>query len=248
MLLKELCVKYSDYQMVLSFSNNDDVVITKSDFEPNSKFLRRSRKRLSEEFKFCGYIHDVDIISDKIAEDDIVVYRTYREGSDYILYIYSNYKVLESVRKKLSYQKIIKRTKNTLEPAAPAPDMILDIYPYIQNNTNKYCVGCRHDKLGNTRNNLTCSRVYTHSMPYDYLGYYKATLLGLVIAKKYPELIQEVRVNIDNDYYFQGVGKFITGEWTNPDNVYIQDYIRNFDILRKELQDMGISIRFVYKS
>jgi hypothetical protein len=83
-------------------------------------------------------------------------------------------------------------------------------------------------------------------MPHVYLGYYAAVLLGLTIAKKYPEQVHEVRISIPHDYYSYGVGKFVTGDWT-PNSVYIEDYVRRFNILKKELQELNMTIRFIYR-
>jgi hypothetical protein len=252
MILQEVYSTYRNYQMILSLSNNEDVLITEDCFNPDSKFFRSSKVRLGVDFVLSGYIHNDSIISTNnqtsINESDVIIFRTYRGQNDYILYIYKgDYKVLQSIRKKISRRKVIKQTPveqhqiTIQEMTKPLPNKVLDICPGISKNT--YWVDYKHQAFdtGKIR-----SGVYSHNMPHVYLGYYAAVLLGLTIAKKYPEQIHEVRISIPHDYYSYGVGKFVTGDWT-PNSAYIEDYVRRFNILKKELQELNMTIRFIYR-
>ena len=54
MLLQEVYQSYCNHQVVLSLSNNNDVLITEDSFNPESKFFRTSKVRLGVDFVMSG--------------------------------------------------------------------------------------------------------------------------------------------------------------------------------------------------
>lgn len=251
MLLQEVYQSYCNHQVVLSLSNNNDVLITEDSFNPESKFFRTSKVRLGVDFVMSGILSGESFIAtnDQTLTKDAtaIIYRTYREDAknDYVLYIYQGeYKLLEGLKKKLSRKRVIMQTQQlTLNSITkPMPDKVLHICPHIENM--QYWVSYKNKALATERGEYL-SNVYTHSMPHSYLGYYAAVLLGLSVAKKYADRIDEVRVFYpEEDYYSYGVCMFPLKKW-RPKNPYTRDYMNKIDVLRRELSELGISIRFV---
>ena len=102
MTLQEIRNINTEYQMVLSFSNNNAVVIISEDFDPNSKFMRRSKIRLGMDFE-------------EIQNDDgLMIFRTYRGSGkcDYIVYLSKEYRIIENYRRKTNHSQTIKDTDN----------------------------------------------------------------------------------------------------------------------------------------
>ena len=179
MLLKDIYNHYSNYQMVLSFSNNDEVLITEDCFNPDSKFFRRSKVRLGVDFVISGYIHGNTLIhTNQISsnESDVLIFRTYRGSSknDYLLYLHKDYKILESIRKKVSRKRVIKQTEHQMtmnEITKPIPDKTLLITPHMDGE--EYFISYKHDGFKHGTFN---SDYYKNPFDQKYLGYYAAVL------------------------------------------------------------------------
>lgn len=101
MKLQELYELNSRYQVVLSFSNNEWVLLCSECFEENSEFIRRSRIRLMQEFQLVE------------STDEHSIYRTYRGPGlcDYVAYVNKGeYMVLEHFRKHMNRTKTLRKT------------------------------------------------------------------------------------------------------------------------------------------
>lgn len=249
MTLQEVFNNHSQYQAVLSFSNNNEVLITDDCFCTDSKFFRRSKVRLGVDFVMSGviqgdvFIHTTD--STTAGNSNAIIYRTYRGTgkSDYVLYIYKGeYKLLEHFKKTVSHKRIITQTSKQMtlnSITQPAPDKVLDICPHVDNMD--YWVSYRNNGL---KSGVYYSPLYKNTMPYSYLGYMAGVLVGLSVAKKYAGRINQVRIFHPDDNWSRGVYMFPLKKW-RPKNSYTQDYVYRIEQLKKELQVLGISICFM---
>ena len=109
---------------------------------------------------------------------------------------------------------------------------------------NKQQVVAEYYRNNGLKSGTYHSQMYENTMPHSYLGYLAGTLVGLNMAKKYADRINEVRVFHPDDEWAQGIYKFPLKQW-KPKNNYTIDYVSKVDILKKELQDLGISICFM---
>lgn len=246
MTLQEIYNKHQDHQIVLSFSNNNDVLITKDCFEQDSKFYRRSKIRLGMDFTLSAVIHKDEFITDtRITEGDVLIYRTFRGDNynDYVVYVYTGeYKLLEHYKKRASYRRVIAQTDKQLtfnSITSPAPDKVLDICPHIKGK--HYFVAYRNNGL---KRGIHYSNMYNNDKPYEYLGYMLGVLVGLHTAKKYAGNITEVRVFCPNKPYAKRVYMYPLGYWKS-NNAYIQSYVDEVNKYKTELQELGISICFM---
>lgn len=249
MVLKEVFNSYSkEYQVVLSFSNNNEVLITEDCFCTESKFYRRSKIRLGVDFIMSGMIQENTFVrtTDQTTANnsDAIIYRTYRGTgkTDYVLYIYKGeYKLLEHYKKKVSHNRVITQTSQMSINSIthPVPDKVLDICPHIEGKD--YWVSYKHPEL---KTGEYCSPLYKNTMPYSYLGYMAGVLVGLTIAKSYPERINQVRIFHPDDEWSKCIYMFPLKKW-KPKNSYTQDYVNKIEQLKKELMALGISICFM---
>lgn len=249
MLLQDVFNQYvnDQAQVVLSFSNNDEVLVTKDSFDTNSKFYRSSKVRLGVDFVLSGIIKGETFIRTNIIpknHDEAIIYRTYRgKGkTDYILYIYKGeYKLLNKYKKAVSYKRVIAQTEKQLtfnDVTVPNADKVLHITPHIHKMQYWVAFENRDFHVG-----IYNTKMYDNTMSYDYLGYMAATLLGLNIAKRYCDRINMVEIHVPNDQLAQGVSAFPTKKWVAK-KTYTKQYVEQFDMLKKQLQCVGISICF----
>lgn len=247
MTLQEVFNNYLNYQVVLTFSNNNDVLITEDCFNTQSKFYRRSKVRLGVDFVYVGYIHDDVFVQTPDINNSItditLVFRTYRgkDKANYMLYVFmGEYKMLEhyKYKKRDNYNRIMAQTyeQATLK-TQPIPDKVLDICPHIYKDKT-YFVSYRNNGL---KAGIHYSKLYNNDLPGDYYGYYLAVLVGLTVAKKYAGRITQVRVFHPDDKMCDGVYMFPLKKW-KPRNPYMIDYVDKVNTLKSELQALGISI------
>lgn len=249
MTLQEVFNSYANYQVVLSFSNNNEILITDDCFCSDSKFFRRSKIRLGVDFLMSGVVQGNAFIqtTDQTAasNSNVIIFRTYRgnKKSDYVLYIYKGeYKLLEHFKKKVSHKRIITQTSRQMtlnSITEPSLDKVLDICPHVKNMD--YWISYRNNGL---KSGIYYSPLYKNDMPYSYLGYMAGVLIGLTIAKKYVGRINQVRIFHPDYEWSKGIYMFPLKKW-RPKNNYTQDYTNRIQQLKKELQDLGISICFM---
>lgn len=247
MTLQEVFNNYNQYQVVLTFSNNNDVLITDDCFNTQSKFYRRSKIRLGVDFDYVGYIHnDIFVRYNDITiapNDSALVFRTYRGNNqaDYMLYVFTGeYKMLEHYKKQVSYKRVMAQTckQMTLNSITePISDKVLDICPHIYKNKT-YFVSYRNNGL---KAGIHYSQLYNNTLPRDFYGYYLAVLVGLTVAKRYAGRITQVRVFHPDDPMTEGIYKFPLKKW-KAKNPYMADYTNKVETLKQELQQLGISI------
>lgn len=253
MKLQDVFNNHQSCQVVLSLTNNNEVFITSEDFNPNSKFYRMSKVRLSVDFELSGIIQDgVFIRTTDYAlaiNSNAIIYRTYRgkKKNDYVLYIYQGeYKLIEHYKKCVSYKKLIESTKDRVvaEPkynTPPTPDKVLRICPHITTNNGdkSYYVSFKH-------NDFPCeylTKQYTYSYN-DVNAYLKATVFGLTVAKKYVDRISKIEVYHPDNEYSKGVYMFATGNWRAKRSMS-KIYVNTIHMLKREFQEYGISICFM---
>lgn len=247
MLLQEVFNQYSQYQVVLTFSNNNDVLITDDCFNTQSKFYRRSKVRLGVDFDYVGYVHNNIFVRiqdiNNAPSDSALVFRTYRgkNMADYMLYVFmGEFKTLEHYKKQVSYKRVMAQTckQMTLNSITqPVPDKVLDICPHIYKNKT-YFVSYRNNGL---KAGIYHSPLYANTLPKDFYGYYLAVLVGLTVAKNYAGRITQVRVFHPDDNMTQGIYMFPLKKW-RARNPYMIDYMNKIETLKSELQALGISI------
>lgn len=133
MTLQEIRNINNEYQMVLSFSNNNAVVITSEDFDPNSKFMRRSKIRLGMDFE------EIE------NSEDLMIFRTYRGSgkADYLVYLSKEYRIIESYRKVRTHSQTIKRTEKQMsfkDLIAPNKELICDLFIKVINRKFQWSI------------------------------------------------------------------------------------------------------------
>lgn len=251
MKLQELFNSHKGCQVVLSFSNNNEVLITDESFNPKSKFVRRSKIRLEMDFCVSGVIKGETLIH--VTEGalpkryDVLIYRTYRGAgkTDYVVYVYTKeYKFLENIKRKVSHSRVVAQTDKHLtlnSITEPMPDKVLDICPHIDPKDNTYWVSYRHNDFKSWVYN---SPTYESTYPHSYICYLSGVIIGLTIAKKYPDKITQVRVFHPDDTMAKGIYMFALRRW-KPKNEYTIGYTNSVNMLKKELQDLGISVCFM---
>lgn len=258
MKLQEIFNQYSDHQVVLSLSNNNEVLVTEDSFNPNSKFARCSRVRLGVDFIMSGVVQGDVFIYTKdesaVLNSNAVIYRTNRGGSknDYVLYIYKGeYKLLEHYKKITSCKSIISNggfnsniqgqqltfNSNT----KPDPDKVLDITPHL--DINGYYIIYKNPVFGECRSKTYIPRRY----PKSYYIYMEGVLCGLSISRRYADKINLIRIHWPEEETSPGVHfiyKIPLGH-IPPWNSLTQDYLDKVNVLKKELQDKNVSICFM---
>lgn len=236
-------------QVYLKFSNNNDRLITPGDMDPNSKFVRASKRRLGEDFVFDGVIQGDVIIHGTSAQFqstkcDGHLYRTVTKGkTDYFLFIITNdeYKFLESLKKK-SY-KIVRQNSNrqlTLNSITePNKDREISLVGTYDNGEYYFMM----------KSPLFSVPIYesTH-IPYnqrDYVGQYLGVIYGLKTALKYAAgKIDVVKIYRESNLkYSDGVYKLPLKKW-KPFNTECQSYANEMIRLKEELAKVGISVVF----
>lgn len=250
MTIQEIHKNYNNFQIILSFSNNNDVLITDDCFNTQSKFYRRSKVRLGVDFIYTGYINNNVFVRlnaiNNTPNNSILVFRTYRGNnkSDYVLYVFmGEYKMLEHYKKQVSYKRVMAQTckQMTLNSITkPMPDKVLDICPHIYKNKT-YFVSYRSNGL---KSGLYYSPLYNNTMPDDYLGYYAGVLVGLTMAKKYSTKINMVRIYHPDDYMTKGLYMFPLKKW-KPRNSYMIDYLNKVNQLKHDLELLNISVQWI---
>lgn len=217
------------WQMILSFSNDNDVVITTEDFDPNSVFTRRSKIRLSVDF---------DLIEDNVKYK---VFKSNRKhGCEYTVLLASEYMVLE-LRKRHAY-----KTKKSLEEVKqmsikdilpPNPNRIAEVKLFTKGHFAQWTL--HHQELSKD-----CTYKYNvdKSVPEWYV------LFGLVV-KLCKVLSDEdqikhfsvLRIYINDKQ--KGLFKFLNGAWT-PRNDWSKMYTSEMLNLKKVYASHGVTLTF----
>ena len=227
-----------EVQMILKFSNDNDVVITKESWNPDSSFIRRSRRRLTEDFQ---------LVCDN---GDSQVYRTFSgKVHEYVLYVAADFEILHAVIKEQEYKKAEKMSAAvTSEPGTakdklegkPSYDGVMHILPIVKDNkfwTQYYCTELKDGVFNGSET--------VNTTPHAYMGEYLAVLNGLRSALKYPDKVSVVKIHQPRSArYRDGAFKFATGEW-KPYNPFVQHYVDKINELKDKLAAVGISIVFV---
>lgn len=251
MTIQEIYNIYNNQQLVLSLSNNNDVLITGDCFDTQSKFYRRSKVRLGVDFHYVGYISNNVFVRlndiNNAPSNSILIFRTYRgiKKSDYALYVFTGeYKMLEHYKKQVSYKRIMNQSNKQMtlnSITKPIPDKTLDICAYVCPDRTYYA----SYKNNGLKSGLYHSQLYSNDMAYNYLGYYAGVIIGLKMAKKYADRINLVRISADTN--MQGIYRFPLKEWT-PVNPYMVDYTNRVLALKHDLELLGVSIQWMKNS
>ena len=230
MTLEEIRKLNNEYQMVLSFSNNNEVVIEKEDFDPNSKFMRRSKIRLGMDFE-------------KIQDDkDLMIFRTFRERgkTDYIVYLAAEYKIVESYRRHTSHSQTIKDTAEKQlrlnDFIKPNKDNKLNAYININNYVFNWNI--KHpDKTWKS-----CDYTMADRYP-QWLSSYMAIIkmLEVLSRKDQCEHYKSIIIHLDNKD--RTIMYLATGKYTAK-NYYTKLYVNQIEQYRKELQNNHVSLVF----
>lgn len=253
MKLQNIFTKYPvNSQVVLKFSNDNDVLITADMMDENSKFIRNSKRRLDEEFVFDGIIQGETMIhgdeSLALNECDGYMYRTFVKGKcNYFLFIITNskYMMLENIKRK-SYKACRKESDEAiLRQATTAPNVehVADLY-------------VTHDRVGvQTLYSFEMkSPLFRHALLSDeieyvsnneYVGQYMAVIYGLRTVLNNAEMFHKVRIYPDKEKrYAAGVYQLPLGKW-RPFNQECATYARMMLELKDQLAQKGVSICFM---
>lgn len=231
-------------QIVLSFSNNNDVVITSDCFEENSKFIRQSKIRMEVEFSYIGCFTDnhfqvteFDLLDP--LKDTVLMYRTFNGENlqDYVVYVSNEYRYIEHIKKCVGYKRAIETLTHYSYNNKQLPEKVLDIKPCVFEGTYYTSYRSKLFETGHYRGKL-----YDNNAPKDLHGYYQAVLSGLVVAKKYPDKINKVRVFCPPEA--KAVYMLPLRKW-KPLDAYALEYVNKINMLKKELSNLGISIVFM---
>lgn len=236
MKLQELFNQNSQYQVVLSFSNDDMVLITHESFEPNSKFMRRSKIRLDQTFSLYE------------SKDDMDIYKTNRgKGKcDYILYVNrGEYMVLELIRKKYEYKTIVRGKSNHHGPeGAPDREPIIHAHPHARDDELWILFSYNSEKLYEEH---FPRKDYTPDGWHSYYGYYVAILRSMSILIEHDELNAGVKQLIihegDTAYDKRITWNVLLGKY-KAKNKWTQKFVKEFEHLKARLQLRGITVSY----
>lgn len=252
MNLEVLFKNHKDQQVVLSLSNNNDVVITSECFNPDSKFYRMSRVRLAQDYVFVGYYQDNHLVlcQNECDADNTktLLYRTYRGTgkNDYLVFIHNDYQVICNTRKHQDYSSIIKSTKDKQlsikDFTKPIPDRVLDFTMKVNHDdTWRYRIIYR-SPLFTTKEKMHVGD--WNKCDSSWRAYHYAVLSGLKTAKLYMDKIDVVRIFIENDCP-KSVYKIAMNEWTPRYDDQLS-YWNMFNELKDIMSDNKITIEFVF--
>lgn len=239
--LQELYNMNNQYQVVLSFSNNDMVLITEESFHPNSKFMRRSRIRLKQDFMLVESTGTMDI------------YRTFRGGdkSDYVLYVNrGDYMVLHLFKEYKNHKTVISTTKNRSPKhtqGTPDREPVIHVYPHALD-----------DEVW-VRFSYNSERLYEEHFPrkqntpdgwHSYYGYYVAILRSMSILIEHDELNAGVKQLIIHDgdtaYDKRITWNVLLGKY-KAKNKWTKRFVKEFEHLKARLQLRGITVSYELK-
>lgn len=255
MNLMELMRKYfgenNKYQMVLKYTS-EQTLITPADMDMNSKFVRRSRRRLNadEIFYFDGIIQNSNIIyGDESLLDsnpEGYVYRTKSDvkKNDYFLFISTDYELLNVVQKK-TYNKMRKErdtqlTMNTLIP--PNKDREMSICGFFDDES--WWFSASSPLFNGGPGYYYTSQEHINGVRYPWVGQYKAIVYGLNVALKYTDKLDKVYVLYNPEYRnSEGIYKIPMGQW-KPYGQDMQEYKRLMLELKDKFAAAGVSILF----
>lgn len=255
MRLQNIFEKYPlTSQVVLKFSNDNDVLITADMMDENSKFIRMSRRRLDEEFVFDGIIQgDVMMHGDESLaanECDGHMYRTFCKGKcNYFLFIITNekYRLLENIKRK-SYKTCRKESDEAiLRQAAQTTE------PNVEHVADLYVTHDRADEQTTYSFEMN-SPLFRHSLLSDeieyisrneYVGQYMAVIYGLRVVLNNADMFHKIRIHPDTDKkYAAGVYNLPLGKW-KPFNQECATYAKMMNELKDQLGKKGVSICFM---
>lgn len=235
MTLQEIRELEPDYQMVLAFSNNNKVVITNDDFLPNSRFIRRSKKRLNM------------IFYNIVDSNDIKVYRTYRGSDlcDYIVFLANDYQIIESYRKNNSHGSLIRNT-NKSNNKLPKSDKDYTIQVrFTDVDKTKFYWTVEHPNIYPPHNPWVSS-IYDIKPNPDWFMVYAKVLVALTVLSKENQCKHYNRVSIHLNKGEEGVSKLVNGKWKA--RVPLTKYYRDTMLyLKDELRNNNVSIIFRYE-
>lgn len=218
------------WQMILSFSNDNDIVVTAEDFDPNSVFTRRSKVRL-------GVIFD-------LVEDNPMykVFKSHRGTScEYTVLLATEYRVLE-LRKRHAY-----KNNKTLEEVKQMS--IKDILPPNNNRIAEVKLFTRGHFAQWTLHHQELSKdcVYKYNVDKSVPEWYVLFGLVLKLSKVLSEETQCKHFNVLRIYIKdtqKGLFKFLNGTWT-PKNDYSKYYKDEMLKLKEVYASHGVTLTFV---
>lgn len=237
MKLQELYNMNNQYQVVLSFSNNDMVLITDESFHPNSKFMRRSRIRLKQDFMLVESTGTMDI------------YCTFRGGdkNDYVLYVNrGDYMVLHLFKEYKSHKTVISTTKNRSPKhiqGTPDREPVIHAYPHALDDEVwvifSYNSDVLHEEHFPKRNEPDNWR--------NYYNHYVAVLKTMSILVNNPQLHTGVKQLIihtgESSYNKQITWNVLLGKY-KAHNYWTQHFYDSFNALKQKLQTIGITVSY----
>ena len=210
-------------QMILSFSNNNDVIVNETMFIVGGKQYNMSKKRLTQEFSLLS------------KNDGVEVYRTHRVGlPNWVIFLFDEYQFVESFRRehKRLYAKD-KAEKKDLPHVAPEK-VVVDITPYVDGDKHYYVMNCP------TKGKVSWkSGVRFTTTPVNRCGYYEATIFAIKQLINY-DFIEVINVIVpDGQHWIRDVaiGKVRGG-------IFSQAYAQAMKMLREKAEGKGISICF----
>lgn len=230
MTLQEIRESQPDYQMVLLLSNNNKVIITNDDFEPNSVFVRRSRTRLSLQFYIV------------IDSTNFKIYRTYRGTGlcDYVVYLSSEYELIESYRKKRTYKSIIKDTVKRKYLTKSDKDNTVRVKFNMVSPESFYWT-VEHPDL------FWASTVYklNKTCPYWFMPYAKV-MVALNVLSREDQCGHYNKIVVYANKGEEGITKLVNGQWKA--RAAMTKYYRDSMLsIKNKLKENNVSIMFRYE-
>lgn len=241
------------FQMVLKFSNDTDVIITDADMEEGSRFIRNSKRRLTEEFDIA------------VVEADMTVYRTHTEDktNQYYLIVGTDFEMVKQYSRK-SYKEV---KEDVAEKEAAKPEfepgdgqMITDMNMLVKMGLipESYIAPPTHEmhlSIGSVQDGTYFvrlkmdSKVWTsHSYEFkDDIWKYQfyGVLFGMKVALK-ANGVQKLFIHPNTGRNSAGVYKIPAGQWRPYGNMkdYKAEVLRMKDLFAKK----GVSLIFCNES
>lgn len=237
------------FQMLVKFSNNPDRIVCEADLEPNSKFVRASKRLLGESFEDDGFIVGGEIVRGDVdaADVDGYAFRTWTKGkhNQYLLYVSSNFQYVENIRKK-SYSSLKKesdasRQLSVNDVTDPNPDRVVSIIG--TGYGREYGFRMRSHMFHEDY----VSKAYQNDTGLDYVAQYMGVVLGLKTVLNNADQIDVVKIYADTSKkYGSGVYKLPLKKWI-PYNRHCRAYVDEMFALKEKLAEKGVSICFTVR-
>ena len=241
MKMQEMYFANSQYQVVLSFSNNEWVLLSAPCFEPNSEFIRRSKVRLEQDFYLVESTNERD------------TYRTYRgpKKCDYIAYVNKGEwmelkKYRETVSRGKTLHKSADRQKSVKNDTPPNKRPVIYATPK----------DCGWDEI-RVRFHYNSERLYEERIfkmrePktwYRHYNYYAAVLRTMSRLIDTPSLREDINeLVIYNTNVSAGQARItwsvLSGKYKGK-TYWTRKFHEMFVEYKAKLQDLGITVTYV---